>query len=313
MKMTLLFFIFLKAFVAESAQLQLSPAESLLERDFLTSPGAVSALPQTTLLYHYFNPAMQGNQLWPTYQTPESRSGPQGQTHLDLSLLAGAFWNMNYHDTNLVNAGPGMYLATEPLVSESFGRSSYAMSFPEGTQTLDVSDPTWKNVSKVKVSKETFKALISEGIVTSATISKYGMGGGYFTRITMQYIAAVGNEKLRESVSKIFERNHIVLVQFSWQPTKLKVICKKASSSAFVYIGSAPTGSVTSNVAAVVSADLVEHSVFMSQYQVSQYTAAESKLIQLVRDFKAALVANSAASLNPDELAEIKQLSFSCQ
>lgn len=300
----------LVSLIAKAQESALSPAETLLEQDFQNSKGGIVTLTQTLRLYHYFNAATQGNALWPTYQTSAMRLN---QTASDLGHFSGSFWNVGDHDTKLVNAGPGMYLAIEPVVSNSFGHSNYILNFSEGTKFIDVTDPTWKNVSKIRLSPQTIAALLNEGILNRTTISKLGMGGNYFTRITMQNIAADENEKFRDTVSKIFVRNNIVMVAFSWEPTKIKVICKFSSDTAFNYIGSKPTGSLTKDVTSVISLDVVENAVFMSQYPVSQYSDAETKQVQLTSEFKTAIKSGSAANLSPEAISELKQLTYSCR
>ncbi len=294
----------------QAQETTLSLAETLLENDFLNSHGGIVTLAKTVRLYHYFNAAMQGDHLWPTYNTTELR---RNQAKFDLAHLTGSFWDTDYHDTKLVNAGPGMYLAIDPVVSNSFGRSSYILNFPEGTKYIDVVDDTWKNISKIKLSQQTIAALLNEGILTRAGISQMGMSGNYFTRITMQYIASEQNAKFRATISKIFTRQNIVMVAFSWEPTKLRVICKNAPDVAFNYIGGMPSGRLTGDVNSVISNEVVANAVFMSDFPGPQYSVTEAHQIELTKSFKSALSDGGQSSLEPDGLSELRALTYSCQ
>ncbi len=298
--------------IAFGQEVSLTPAESLLEADILKS--GIFTLKRDLTLYHYFNAPMQGNNLWPTFQTPSLRGGPNGQTHFDLAIIAGAFWDPDFHLTKDNNGGPGMYLAVDPLVSsEAFGHSAYIMTFPEGTKYLDVSDPTWTGVSKIKLSSGTLPALEGEKIVNEKSLARVGLQKGYFSRITMQYMVAPGNERLREAITKIFVKNDITLVDFSWMNTKLKVFCKQASSSAFVYIGNKSQGLLEKRVAAQVPVDVIDRTIFMSPFPVQTYTPSETRKIQITQEFKNALAVGSRLNVSPEVQAEIKQMTFDCQ
>lgn len=299
-------------FQLQAKDLNLSPAGQLLENDFLKSSGAIVEIQKPLRLYHYLNTAMKDGQLWSTYQKPESRYGDQGQINADLAYSAGTFWDQSNHPTQYVNAGPGMYLAIEPQVSQSYGKSKYIIQFPKSTKFLDVSDPTWKNISKIKMSKQTINELIAEGIISKSSLSKLGMQNGYFTRLSMQYIAAVGFEKYRDMLTKIFERNNITLIQYSWEKTKLNLLCKKASTSAFVYIGNAPSESSTEKARASVPNEIIENTVFDSIFPIAEQLSTEKMTIETTSAFKSALENGNTKSLTQSQIAEIKSVTFNC-
>ncbi len=312
-------FVLLLVSYGEVSATELSPAGKMLEADILNSQMAFYTLTKPTRLYHYFNPVLSTSQagqteLWPTYQTIHDRYRPQGQMALDLAVKAGAFWDNNIHDTKLVNAEPGMYLAMEPLVSQSFGSSLYIIDFPAGTIVLDVTDPTWKNVSKIKLKAETLLALQSEGILSRTQIQKLGMQKGYFVRLSLQYVADYGLEKYREMLAEIFNRNQIVLIQFSWEKNLMTWFCKsKTRTDAFVYIGGKPESSVANPyVMAKVTEKIVESSVFSPSSAVNKQSTKAKNTIQLTEAFKKTLTEMNKNDLTPEQFQTLKQLSFGC-
>jgi hypothetical protein len=294
---------------SQSSDIELTPAEQLLEKDILSAPGGVVSLAKPLRVYSYFTPATdKQGVIHPNYQTPESRLN---QTVSDISYYAGAFWNLENHTTNLVNGGPGMYFAIDPSISTKYGNSAYVVTFPVGTRYIDVSDPTWTNVSKIKLSSATIPALINEGIIKQSDVKALAMHKGYFTRISMQMIAAVGNEKYRNTISRIFAKNQITLVQYTWESTKLKLVCKKASPSAFVLIGEVPAAGA---IRAQMAEGALDNAVFMAspQYQV-QYNEPEQHIVDLTMRFRQALQAGNKSTLSGDDIAEIKDVTFGCE
>lgn len=291
--------------------LNLSNAETQFEKDILNSAGAVVTLAKPLRLYHYFNAATQANQLWPTYQNIVDRYREGGQTQFDLIYKSSDFWDSTVHDTNLVNAGPGMYLAIEPLVSQKYGHSMYILDFPAGTKYIDFSDPQWKAISKIKISKNTLIALVQEGILTQNQIVQLELKSGYFIRRAMQFIAAPENEKFRQMVSKIFARNKISLVQYTWERTALKLFCKSASSSAFVFIG-AVNMDTSSRYASSVSMELVKNTIFSSQFRVQQQSSRELEVDVLTQKMRSALESGTKEDLSLPEIQSIKNVTFGC-
>ncbi|MCK6597513.1 MAG: hypothetical protein L6Q37_04050 [Bdellovibrionaceae bacterium] len=298
---------------------ELSPAGKMLESDILSAKMGFYALTKTTRLYHYFNPVLTGSktgqaELWPTYQTIYDRYRPEGQIALDFAVKAGAFWDINIHDTKLVNAGPGMYLATDPLVSQNFGSSLYVIDFPIGSRVLDVSDPTWTNVSKIKLKTETLLALQSEGILNRKQIQKLGMNKGYFVRLSLQYMADYGLEKYRQLLAEIFDRHQIVLIQFSWEKNRMTWFCKsKTATDAFVYVGGRPDLPVTNTyVMSKVSRKIIDNSVFTSSYSVKEQSSKEKKIIELTDSFKKTLSEMNKDLLTSEQVQSLQQLSFGC-
>lgn len=310
----IVFLISVGTFVRAENNLSLSPAGLSLENDILSAPGGVVKLEKPLRLYSYFNAALtQQGELWPTYQNVKYRYGLSGQTQFDLSYSAGQFWNQNNKVTQLVNGGPGLYLAIDPSISAKYGHSFYVINFPVGTSYIDVSDPTWKNVSKIKLSKNTLDLLVKEDFLKKSNVSKYGYQNGYFTRLAMQFIAEEGNEKMRDLISKIFQRNKISLVQYSWERSKTKLICKQNSSSAFVYIGFHPESDLTVQVVrAKIDPEVIQNSVFGSQYSVSERSESEHLVLDDTAALKNALDTNSTKSLSSEQLSRIKPVTFNC-
>ena len=292
--------------------LDLSVAEAKFEKDILSSPGGVVTLAKPLRLYHYFNAATQGGQLWPTYQKISDRYREGGQIQFDIIYQTSSFWEASVHDTDLVNGGPGMYLAVDPLISEKYGHASYILNFPAGYKYIDFSDPAWKGVSKIKISKDTLVSLVKEGILTEKQISKLELKSGYFLRRAMQFIAAPENLRFREMVSKIFARNNISLVQYTWEKTGLKLFCKSASSSAFVFIGQVNMDASV-KYPVTIPMDFVRSTVFTSKMSIQEQAPEAQEVVDLTQKFKSALEQGSKADLMLEEVQAIKDVTFGCE
>ena len=307
----------LKALAAEvvltEAQIQ---AMNLLETDLLAAPGGVRPLGKTTRLYSYFRgfkDSVDPTKLWPTYLKAATQPS---QYNADLSFWAGAFWNPANNTTDLVNGGPGWYLAIEPVISEKYGDTYYIADFPAATQLIDVTDPTWKHISKIKLKPQTLTALVTAGIIRKSQIGTLGMQNGFFTRLSMQNIAHIDLPIYRKVVTEIFKKNNIQLVAYTWEKTGLKVICKKASSTALVFIGSAPAPESEKQDRATVSAELVNELVVnytKGQLQDFEYSAEKIQRIEDSQKLYSAIKSAPATVLTADEVQRLKSVTFDCE
>lgn len=290
-------------------------AMNLLETDLLAAQDGIRTLGKTTRLYSYFRgikDPIETTKLWPTYLKAATQSS---QYNSDLSFWAGAFWNPSNNATDLVNGGPGWYLAIEPVISEKYGDTYYIADFQASTNLIDVTDPTWKHVSKIKLKTETIAELVKSGIIRKSQIGTLGMQNGYFTRLSMQNIAHVDLPVYRKVISEIFKKNNIQLVAYTWEKTGLKVICKKASSTALVFIGSAPAPESEKQDRATVSPDLVNELVVnYTKGKVIDFEYSPEK-IQRIEDSQklySAIKAVSGTVLTAEEAQRLKNVTFEC-
>lgn len=307
------------SFKANSAEINLTEAQNqamrLLEEDLLNAPGGVRALGKTTRLYSYYNAAKSSNdssKLWPTYLNTNSQ---QNQYQTDLSYWAGAFWNPENNNTKLVNGGPGWYLAIEPVISENYGDTYYVADFPASMKAIDVTDPTWKHVSKIKLRSQTLMQLVQSGIITKSQISLLGMQNGYFSRLSMQNIADASLTTYRKVVSEIFRKNDIQLVAYTWEKTGLQVLCKKNISTALVYIGQSPANDQKQD-RATVSEELVQGlAVNYKKGHLADFEYSPEQFQKIEDSIKLyqAIKSTSLKNMSSEEIERIKGLTFGCQ
>ncbi|AZZ35572.1 hypothetical protein CIK05_01745 [Bdellovibrio sp. qaytius] len=302
---------------AVAADLVLSDAQTQamnhLEEDILSASGGVRTLGKTTRLYSYFRAPKDQNEatkLWPSYLKANSQ---MNQYNSDLSFFAGAFWNPENNTTKLVNGGPGWYLAAEPVISETYGDTYYIADFPASMTVIDVTDPTWKFVSKIPLRKETLAELVTSGIIKKSQIETLGMQNGFFTRLSMQYIAQSDLSTYRQVVTEILRRNNVQMVAYTWESTGLKIICKKATKTALVFIGQAPTGKPNQ---ATVSPEILNGLVVdYPKGNVQDFEYSPERL-QKVADSKKlynAIKAASTIDLTPEEVDRIKSVTYECE
>lgn len=295
-------------------EISLSRAETLLAEDIQRAPGALKSFSRKTRMYHYFKPYVVDNELYVTYQTPNMRNGLQGQIKYDLSHFAGAFWNPQIINNKYINAGPGLYLAIDPLVSESFGHSYYILDFPRDTRYLDLTDATWSDLSKIKVRLETLKALSQENILPLMQRKELGFGKGYFSRIALQNMVIPRNSKFRKSIERVFRALGITLIEYSWERSLVKPLCNKAPLSSFVYIGFGPY--VDQDQQQVFNRARIDESIdafFGSNYFVREYSSQEQEIINLTKKFKAALQKKNINLLTVVEQNELRSLTYLCE
>lgn len=297
--------------VLTAAQTQ---AMNSLEADILAAPGGVRTLNKVTRMYSYYRaPKDQKDalKLWPTYLKANSQ---QNQYRTDLSYFAGAFWNPANNNTKLVNGGPGWYLAAEPVISETYGDTYYIVDFPATMKMIDVTDPTWKYVSKMKLRPQTIEQLVSSGVIDKTQISYLGMQNGYFTRLSMQYVADINLAVYRKVVSEIFKKNNIQLVAYNWEKTGTGIICKRRTSVALVYVGQPPASAATADRATIPQELLSQLTVNYPNGNLSdfEYSPERIQKVQDSKKFYEAIKAASPAGLTSEEIARLKAVTYEC-
>lgn len=306
------------SFKAHSTEINLTDAQNqamkLLEEDLLNAPGGVRTLGKTTRLYSYYNAAKSSNdssKLWPTYLNANSQ---KNQYQTDLSYWAGAFWNPENSNTKLVNGGPGWYLAIEPVISENYGDTYYIADFPASMKLIDVTDPTWKHVSKIKLRSQTLVQLVQSGIILKSQISLLGMQNGYFSRLSMQNIADPNLTTYRKVVSEIFRKNNIQLVAYTWEKTGLQILCKKNLRTALVYVGQSPADDQKKDRANVSTELLLGISVNYKNGHLTDFEYSPEQIQRVEESIKLYRAVKSASlqNMSSEEIERIKSLTFGC-
>lgn len=221
-----------------------SLAESLLERDLL--PGIVE-LDRPIRIYHYYRLGY----MYPQLATAVGRNS-EARRYID--LVTERFWDIQYDARDYVNAGPGLYLATDPFISKSFGSqktpeqisSLIEMVVPQGVRFLRVVNKTRSESKSGKVeprlplSPETLDALVSEGILSRSGIIRLFQDkrfrGNFFLRETLGQITRPEFLEFRRLVQRIFIRQNIQLIEYNWQ-SALAGFCRTHNYSSFNFIG----------------------------------------------------------------------------
>lgn len=229
-------------------------AQSAAERLDADLSLQIKQFPKAIQIYSYFQapvvPSQPGdntnlpNKLHPQLDQKASRDE---WVNYFLSVRAGAFWDLDNHNTEYTNAGPGVYLAIDPAASSvGFGETTLLMNVQAGENYLTVAKP-------IALKRDTLKALVSEGIITSAQLNPaantLGLNVG-FKDITLKNMVLPENEKFHRLIMDFMTRHHISMIEYLYK-SYLAGFCKVANQSAFVYIGKDP--------AAAQSGDYIFH------------------------------------------------------
>ena len=176
-------------------------------------------------LYHYFweqNPS--------AYSSPERR---QKMIEGRSQEFYSRFWRDKVDQRELINAGPGLYLAIDPSASRDFGNQAIVLTAPQGAKYLNVAKP-------VLLRDQTVNQLIAEGYVTAAQkgifLTDRGPKGQTFSRDTLKNMIQPGFEKFRSLVHSIFLSESLVAIEYNWD-THLHGFCSNPKTSAFVWVG----------------------------------------------------------------------------
>lgn len=296
--------VFFQAILPDDAKAQ--SAEALLARDLLAG---VKTLAKDVRIYHYFNLA----QVYDELKTP---SGRAAFTSRYIEQVTARFWDLSFHADAYINAGPGLYLAIDPLISSKppnyFGNTMIELAVPAGTKYLNV-------VRAIPLAKDTLEALVGEGYFARHQLGSFfskaaGASRLGFYRDTLKTMTDPGYEKFRSLVQRILTANHIQFIEYNWN-TSLAGFCNKTSYSAFNYIGSSPYNGMFRNLA------------MLSQLSFPEPTAAEQEIAARVTKFRDVLEQIDQMKkrgvkipkdfalgfYTPAELKQIKDMSFSCE
>lgn len=198
-------------------------AITLLGRDLSK---VILTLPKPVKIYSYFNVISATEEL-------NSFDGRQSFLQRFFDTTLERFWDMNLNSGTLINAGPGLYAAIDPHISQSFGNTMVEISVPAGTRYLDIH----KNFP---LGVDTLAALANEGIIASMLMSQIFTANGAqfeFGRDTLKTMIKPEFSFFRRMVQEIFNRQNVVMAEYNWD-TSLSGFCRVNSYSAFVIFGS---------------------------------------------------------------------------
>lgn len=198
-------------------------AEQLLARDLRA---AKQSFQQERRLYHYFDIYKEeSEQVQNQLATPEGRK----QIMWDrISFATKKFWGK---PTNVggLHAGEGLYLAVDPLISESYGKMLIEFKVKPSTFFIDLN-------RGVQLQSDTISAIYQQGYLE--VDPSYGIPESFrLSEMTLNMILRPQNEKFRLLMQSALKQEGITLMEYHWR-SDLEVICAQGSSqSAFVYIG----------------------------------------------------------------------------
>lgn len=196
-------------------------SESLLARDLLASAKTTKTEKH---IYNYF--FMQS--VHSSLTTPEGR---KDYINRYLSAAGGNFWREDFVNTSPKDyaAGAGLYLATDPLISETYGDSFIELTLPAGTRFINVVHP-------IPLKKDTFAALISEGYINESQIALLFPKAKGFYRDTLRMMVDPQFSNFKKLVQRVFTQNQIQFVEYNFN-SSLGRFCAAHNYSAFIYVG----------------------------------------------------------------------------
>ncbi|MCC2678015.1 MAG: hypothetical protein K0R29_591 [Pseudobdellovibrio sp.] len=309
--------------VADEAQLQpLSPAGESLQQELLSG---VKTLDRRTQLYHYFRAptdTTNAQQINPYLQVKANRDG---WLNYFFGFRMGAFWDPNNHVTEMTASGPGMYFAIDPSASREFGESAVVLSLPAGMKYLSVA-------KAISIGKRTRELLVKENIISKDQLSSgeksLNLSRG-FSADTLKNFVREENSEFRKLVTEIFNRNKIVLVEYSWK-SFLDGFCKTPSQSAFVLIGLQPDPAddtqkaSASDVLASMPEEVKNNFFFFSDFEIPDLTGNELHEKDVLGRFRHTLTkikekgSHKAKkyieqNLNDEEVNELAEKTYRCE
>jgi hypothetical protein len=297
---------------------ELSPAGRSLEQDLLT---AVSSFEKPVQLYHYFQAPTESNNPQQISSYFDDQSSRLQWVSYFLGFRTGAFWDPDNHVTELINAGPGMYLAIDPNASREYGDSAIILKVPAGYKYLSVFTP-------IALRKQTRDLLVQENI-----IYKVELNGGYaylglvrgFTGDALKNMVRPENTMFKKLVNKIFRRNQIRFIEYEYK-SHLAGFCKTASQSAFVFVGDAPDSTEPNENGELLGKipDDLNTAVLFSDLNFQNMTSEETETKDIITRFRNVLAGirekgvNQTPQLmneylNDEEVNELAELSYRCE
>jgi hypothetical protein len=312
--------------VSSQAEAVRGSAENLLEKDLL--PGIVS-LDRTVRIYHYYRLP----HLYPQLESPEGR---RGEIQRYIEAVTERFWDLGFDARDYVNAGPGLYLATDPYISRSFGykdqdrpeqlSAMLELTVPVGTRMLRVvnvprSESRSKKVEpRLRLSPETVSALIQQGIVPQDFVAKLFQDksfiGPIFFRDSLARMTQPELVEFRKMVMRILVKHDVQMIEYNWQ-SALAGFCRKHNYSSLNFIGRPKL---------IGNDDWVAKAVLITDPELPNLSKEESDVRQRVAKLKGVLSQAEAlvaakkntrgliqSSYSESEFQQIKAHTFMCE
>jgi len=320
----------LSTILSESVQAQsASKAQSLLERDMIASK-RIGTFSSTRRLYHYYWSGNTSTQVDGLYNEPVHewfKVDLNRKQHLTNTAAgqgrAGDFWNMDDKSTFKRNAGPGMYMAVDPNVTNEYGDTIFVMDVPKNTKYL--------GLGLVPLKQDTIAALLAEGYATKAQLPvggdslslSQGLGAEAFKNAVLP-----GNEPFRILLQNVMENLNIQFIAYGYKGHLLGV-CKKSSIYAFVYTGTRPSNYEKGNVRAEVFPEGYSFT-FTTNQTAGQFSPEENEMNRQTTMFRNVLrevrtypkdkitpaLVNSVFAkqgVSPTDVQAIRDVTYNCQ
>jgi hypothetical protein len=295
-----------------------SPASQNLEKDLLA---AVGTFDRNFRLYHYFQaPTDENNpqKISPFFDDPTNR---EQWVPYFIGFRTGAFWDPNNHVSELINAGPGMYLAIDPNASREFGDSAIVLNVPSGLNYLSV-------VKAIPLRKITRDLLVQENIITKNQLlggaTTLGLTRG-FSGDALKNMVREENGAFKKLVNQIFTRNQIMFIEYEYK-SHLAGFCKVANQSAFVFVGQAPDSLEPNQDGEVLGKipDQIRDSFLYSDFDIQNQSESDIRQKDVFTRFRNVLAGIREKGtgkaqelmnqyLNDEEVNELADESYRCE
>ncbi len=313
------------ALLLVSQTLWAQSAAELVQRDVSK---VVKTFSRETRLYHYFNmPTVTGANGAKTIDAWLMNDDNRAKWINDLfSSRAGAFWDLNNHNTFKVNAGPGMYMALEPNSSRSYGDTMVTLDVPRGSNYIST-------VSTISLKSDTLSALVKEGVVTTSQLKEsentLGLEKG-LTAAALKNMVLTENQNFRILVQGVFQNLNIKFIEYGYKAHQ-NGFCKGGRLTAIIFLGSKPADQTSSGVMAIVDAEYRKQGL-AADYLRGVFAEPTNTFVELMvryRDtiaqiresaFDAPKVVNwpkahaiISQNLSTEEVAHLRDISFECK
>ncbi len=314
-----------------------STAQQLLERDL---KAVVRTFQRDTRFYHYFYMAGGTTNLDPWFLKYENR---QNWLRGLFESRAGAFWDLNNHVTDKVNAGPGMYMALDPNSTTEYGDTAAILDVPKGTRFITTVNP-------IKLGSDTIKAMISEGMISplqvhsAATLAQMlkdkkisavdyqnnkeslELNNG-LTMVALKFAVLPKHRSFREALQKSFENLNLMFVEYGYKSHQ-RGFCKQGRVTAFVFTGTRSNekdqwGNIKANIPGAPF-----KYAFANDSTIGKFSSEENETVRLTLEFRSVLrqirkvnLFDKAtvdgilkqSALSSSDVAALRSLSFRCE
>ena len=227
---------------------------------------------------------------------------------------------MTFSDTTPSSwaAGPGLYFAIDPQISQRFGNTFIEMRLPAGTRFINVVNP-------LPLKKDTLAALQVEGYIVGSDIPELFPKQTGFYRDTLRVMVLPQFSKFRRLLQSILSQNQIQFIEYNFN-TSLMGFCKSHSYSAFNYIGSVNLNDPKN---AVITGEFKNVLLYSSELSFPNQTVAESEGLERIAKFRSvlsevngllqkgrqssAIQAYILSQYSSEEYSALKRSAFSCK